>query len=242
MELRDISVSYGALCAVKNVSASAASGKLIALLGPNGSGKSSLIKALAGVIPYTGDVKLSAPTSNRKARARQIAYLAQARIGPPLMPVRDVVALGRVPHLGRLSKLSAADDAIVETVMTHLNLRRFDGRKFGELSGGEQARVLLGRALAVQAQVLLADEPIAALDPAFQLQILQTLKDTAEGGATVITALHDLSLAEIFADEIWVMSEGHLVAQGEAKTALSDKVLKDVFGVIRQSGSVFGAA
>ncbi len=240
MELRDISVTYGDHEAVKAISARAAQARFIALLGPNGSGKSSLIKAIAGVIRHGGEVNFGTGFADRKSRARHVAYLAQQRIGPPLMPIRDVVALGRVPHLGRLSKLTDSDEAAIEVVMAKLNLRRFDGRSFGQLSGGEQARVLLGRALAVQAPILLADEPIASLDPAFQLQILGTLKDAAKSGACVITAMHDLSLAECYADEIWVMSGGELVAQGPAQEALSDQVLRDVFGVRRMSGSRFG--
>jgi len=228
--------------AVQDVSVFATSGQFIALVGPNGSGKSSLIKAAVGLIPHQGKVILSAGETDKKARARQLAYLAQARMGAPLMTVRDIVSLGRVPHLGRLSKLSDNDLTIVEGVLAQLDLQDLASRAFGQLSGGEQARVLLGRALAVQAEVILADEPIAALDPHYQLGILEVLRGVATQGATVVVALHDLSLAECYADNIWVMDEGKLVAQGPPQQALSDDVLREVFQVQRLSGTRFGAA
>lgn len=206
-----------------------ASGQIIALLGPNGAGKSTLIKALIGAIPADVD-GLSVndtPLTDPRARARHLAYLSQTRTGPALATVRDIIALGRFPFGGQ-----DPDDHIA-AVIESVGLSDLAHRTFGALSGGEQARVLLARALAVDAPVLLADEPTASLDPHYALRIMGTLRDEARRGRTVLVSLHDLSLAERFCDQALIVNGGTVVAQGPVPTTLNDDILATVFRVAR---------
>ncbi len=224
----NISVQLGTKKAVNNVSATAKSGELIALVGPNGSGKSSLIKAISALIPHTGSTNLP---QNRRARSKQLAYLAQNVTAPRHHLVRDIVALGRTPHIGSLSQLSKTDVTKVEAAMQACGILDFSNRIFGELSGGEQTRVHLARTLATEAALLLADEPITALDPYYQLSVMGILRRTADQGTTIIAALHDLSMAKKFCDQVWVMNKGDLVAQGTPNETLTPEVLRDVFRI-----------
>lgn len=228
IELKNITIRYGSKTVVKDVSASAISGQFIALVGPNGSGKSSLLKAAAGLVPHDGTTSL--PT-NSKDRAKQISYLAQNSTAPDSRFVEDIIALGRTPFLGALGKLSDDDQEAITSAASACETIRFFGRKFGTLSGGEKMRVHLSRALATQAPILLADEPTTALDPYYQISTLNILRQFADAGTTVIIALHDLKLAERFADQIWVMKASKLVANGPASTTLSESILQDVFRV-----------
>jgi len=228
IELRDISVHYGPKCVVQNVSAEAKAGELIALVGPNGSGKSSLLKAIAGLLPHEGSSSL--PT-NPRARARAIAYLAQNSTAPTQRKVKDIIALGRTPYLGVLSKRSDVDEAAIQQAVTACEIKRLLEREFGTLSGGEKMRVHLARALATQAPALIADEPITALDPYYQISAMNILRTKADAGAVVITALHNLDYAKRFADRIWVMQDGNLIANAAPKKALSAEILKNAFRI-----------
>jgi iron complex transport system ATP-binding protein len=152
--------------------------------------------------------------------------------------VRELVALGRAPYRGRLGALSAEDVAAIDTALVFAHCSDLQDRRFDNLSGGEQARVLLARALAVGAGVLLADEPTASLDPYYQISIMQSLQDEAKSGKTVITSLHDLSLARQYCDRIWVMQDGKLVADNAPKKALSETILADVFRIKNQKGQM----
>lgn len=228
IELQNITVRYGKKIVVDDVSAAATPGQFIALVGPNGSGKSSLLKAIAGLIPYEGTTSLP---SDRRLRAKQIAYLAQNSTAPNERNVEDIIALGRTPFAGHLAKLNAEDKAAIQTAAKACETDGFFGLKFGSLSGGEKMRVHLSRSLATQAPILLADEPTTALDPYYQLSILSILREVSTAGAITLVALHDLKLAERFADEIWVLQDGKFAAKGPAKTTLSEAVLQDVFRI-----------
>jgi len=204
-------------------------GHVTALLGPNGAGKSSLIKALVGVsrAKVEGLCLSGLPLENNRLRAQNLAYLSQTRTGPALAAVCDVISLGRFPFNGQ------DKEKRVNAVMTTLGLDPFATRPFGTLSGGEQARVLLGRALAVDAPVLLADEPTASLDPHYALRIMETLRDEARRGRTVILSLHDLDLAERYCDRALIIDNGDVVAQGPIREALNEDILRSVFRVSR---------
>lgn len=204
-----------------------ASGRLTVLLGPNGAGKSSLIKAIAGAAPSEIEALSwnGAPVPNGARRARHIAYLSQTRTGPALASVRDVIALGRYPHGGH-----DPDDRIGH-VIEQLGLSPLAERRFGQLSGGEQARVLLGRALAVDAPVLLADEPTASLDPHYALRIMDRLQAEAQAGRVVIVSLHDLSLARRYGEDAVIVDQGRIAAAGHVADALNDAVLRTVFRI-----------
>ncbi len=235
IKFENLSAGYGPCDVVQNVSAKANPGELIALIGPNGCGKSTLLKTLCGIISPTsgaitvkGNNLLDLPL---KMRATTIAYLAQSREALPSMSVEDVVRLGRAPYRGGLGKISAEGETAIASALSRTQSDIFKARRFDSLSGGEQARVLLARALTVEAPVLLADEPIAALDPFYQLSMMEILRDEASSGKTVITALHDLSLASQFADRIWMMHQGKIVSDGKSEDVLNAENLKTVFGL-----------
>lgn len=235
VSIKNLSVGYRGKSVIRDISVEAQPGNLIALLGPNGSGKSTLIKALAGLLPalggdiFIGDTPLS--FLEPRERARQIAYLAQSRTAMPAMLVTEILELGRAPYRGRLGQISAAGQEAIGRAVDAADLGDYLSRPFGELSGGEQARVLLARALVVDAPVILADEPNAALDPYYQIETMKILKTEATRGKTVIAALHDLRLAEKFADQVWLMHEGELFTQGQAHRVLNAENLETVFRI-----------
>ncbi len=222
-------VSYAGKTAVSLGAQEFPAGQLTALLGPNGSGKSSLMRGLIGAGPGSIEgLRIgNDPAANlsRMERARRIAFLSQDRIGPGLATVRDVLSLGRHPYGG-------ADGAgRLHAIAERLDLAALMTARFGTLSGGQQARVLLGRALIVDAPVLLADEPTASLDAAFALKIMAELRAEARAGRTVIVSCHDLPLARRFCDRALVLKDGAARAHGPMDKVLSAAVLDDAFGL-----------
>lgn len=209
---------------------------LVGLVGPNGSGKTTLLRALAGVAPYRGSVMWNGRELSKLApreRARAIAYLPQlASVSWPVSSA-NLVALGRIPHGDGThdSGRAAVSRAIAATGIAHLEARRVD-----TLSGGERARVLLARALCVEAPVLIADEPIAALDPRFQIETVHLLRQIADQGRLVIAAFHDMALAARFSDRVLVMQAGRLAADGTPDTVLDAERIAATFG-LKQAGS-----
>lgn len=234
LDVRSMSVHLGTRLVLDGVSFEAAAGECIFVLGPNGAGKSTLLRAVAGLVPVSGEVLWAGTPVGQLGgveRARGIAYLPQGSIVSWPMRVRDVVTIGRLPHGSRLSRPGPKDAAAVDRALEVVDAIAFANRSIGELSGGERARVLLARALAVEAPVLVADEPIAALDPAHQITVLELLSGLAAQGRLVLAALHDLTLAARFATRVLVLDGGRLVADGRPAATLDDAVLAQTFGV-----------
>ena len=208
---------------------------LVALVGPNGAGKTTLLRALCGLIPASGEVRIGTDALgalSSRARARRFAYLPQGHVVHWPLAVRDVVALGRYPHGATdPARLAAADAAAVERAMLATEVTAFAARPVTELSGGERSRVALARVLAAEAPVILADEPTASLDPRYQLDVMALLRRAADAGTLVLVVTHDLGMAARFADSVLVLSEGRLAAHGPPNTALSATRLADVFRV-----------
>ena len=240
IRFQNLSAGYGPCDVMQCVSGDTKPSELIVLIGPNGCGKSTLLKTLCGIIsPSSGHVTLTDKNLEKlslKERAKNIAYLAQSREALPNMNVEDVVRLGRAPYRGSLGKISHEGEVAIVSALSRTQSDILKFRRFDTLSGGEQARVLLARALAVEAPILLADEPIAALDPFYQISMMEILKAEANSGTTVITALHDLSLAAQFADRIWMMHQGKIIADGPPKEVLNTENLKTVFGIRMPKG------
>lgn len=220
---------------VENVSASLPAGSMTALVGPNGAGKTSLVRALVGLLPYEGRANLAGNDLARltpRERARRIAYLPQGHEAHWPLPARDIVALGRIPHgAADPDTLSAADHDAVARAMETTDTRHLGERPVTALSGGERARIALARVFAVEAPVILADEPVAALDPRHQLDVMHGLRAQADAGGLVIVVTHDLGLAARFADRVLVLAEGRPAAFAPPAEALGEAVLRSVFRV-----------
>ena len=217
------------------ISLSLTAGHLVALVGPNGAGKTTLLRALAGLVPATGSIEVGGDRLSSLAlreRARRFGYLPQGHVVHWPLPARDVVALGRYPHGATdPARLSPRDAQAVMRAMQATNVVEFAERPVTELSGGERSRVALARVLAVEAPVVLADEPTASLDPRYQIDVMMNLHSAADRGVLVLVVTHDLGLAARFADSVLVLSGGHLAAQGKPGEALSDQIMADVFRI-----------
>ncbi len=210
---------------------SIAQGRWTSIVGPNGAGKSTLLKVLAGLLPHAGRVTLlGQPLAglSGRSRAHQMSWLGQNEAGADDLTVYDVAMLGRLPHQAWLAPPSELDRIEVEQALRATQAWDWRGRPLSHLSGGERQRVLLARALAVQARVLLMDEPLANLDPPHQADWLRMVRQLVAAGKTVISVLHEISLA-LRADEMVIMVGGAITHQGDCREAATHRALEQVF-------------
>jgi iron complex transport system ATP-binding protein len=247
LAVQEVSVTLGRTEVVHGVSTTVERGEWVALIGPNGAGKTTILRAVAGLLSFSGQVLFdggAVSSSSRREIARQIALVPQLPQTPPELTVAEYVLLGRTPHIGYLASETRADRLAAERAIARLTLRPFAGRPLGSLSGGERQRAVLARALAQDAPILLLDEPTSALDLGRQQQALE-LVDTLrrEEQLTVVAAMHDLSLAGQFADRLLLLDQGRIVAEGSAAEVLSEARISSYYGanvrVIREGTSVF---
>jgi iron complex transport system ATP-binding protein len=218
----DVDVVLGGRPIVQNASVVVRPGELAGLIGPNGAGKSTLLRALCGLLPLArGSVQLNGQETKElgsQALARRIAYLPQRRVLHWRLSARQVVALGRLPHTGAPP---AVHQRAIDGAVEHTDIKDLLDQEVDTLSGGERARVMLARALAVESDDLLADEPVAPLDPFHALQIMEMLRNLARDGVTVLIVLHDLALAMRFCDRLLLMQNGIVTARGRPSDVLS---------------------
>lgn len=230
-----ITVKLGAREVLRDFTFQAGAGELVAVVGANGAGKSTALRALAGLLtPAIGTVTLDGTSLSQIARAelgRTIAYLPQDRTVHWGLSVRNVVALGRLPHKSFASGLSSKDDAAVKAAMKRMDVLHLEHRSIAHLSGGERTRVLLARALAQETNYLIADEPAAGLDPAHALALFEDLKSLADDGKAVITALHDLAYAARYATRVLLFKDGRCICDGPSDQVLSSANLAEAFGI-----------
>ena len=237
--LSGLSARYNGTPVIRDISFQSRPGELVGLIGANGAGKTTLLRAAANLMPFKGTAKLDdRPISNWPKRdlARRLAYLAQGHDAHWPMPVEDVVGLGRLPHMAFLGQPSDADAAAIGRALEKTETTTFARRNVMTLSAGERARVMLARALAVEAPLLLADEPIAALDPYHQLHIMEVLKAEASAGGTVIVVLHDLTLAARFCDRLVLLNGGRIIADGTPDAVLTEKNLAAAYRITVEHG------
>jgi len=232
---QDVGVTLSGRTVLDGISLSLPSGQFVALVGPNGAGKTTLLRALAGLVSSTGTIEIGGDrlsSLSLRERAKRFGYLPQGHVVHWPLPVRDVVALGRYPHGATdPARLSPVDQQAVLRAMHATNVFTFAERPITELSGGERSRVALARVLAVEAPVLLADEPTASLDPRYQIDVMKSLRNAADRGVIVLVVTHDLGLAARFADMVLVLSGGRLVAKGKPQQALSEQLIAEVFRI-----------
>ena len=235
LEARNISVAVKARRLVSDCSVHLSAGELVGLIGPNGAGKSTLLKAIMGFRARdAGEVEIGgrpAASIPHRERARLLAFLPQERRVEWLLPAQDVVMLGRYPHQTGFGGATRADHAAVERSLEAVDGKSVADRPICVLSGGELTRILLARALAVEAPLLMVDEPITALDPYHQLHVMEILQRLAHEGRGVLAVIHDLSLAARFMDRIILMHEGRIIGDGAPANVLTDDLLADVYGI-----------
>jgi iron complex transport system ATP-binding protein len=241
-----LNVSLGRRAVLRDVAAGVAAGETVGLIGPNGAGKTTLLRALAGLIaPASGAVTLDGrPLAgvDPRARARAIGYLPQDGTIHWSLPVRDVVAMGRLPHRGDFAPPGPDDRAAVAAAMAALDVDALADRPATALSGGERARVLLARVLAGMPRFLLADEPVAGLDPYHRLEVMEHLAARAEAGIGVVVVLHDLTLAARFCRRLLLVDGGRLVAEGAPAEVLTPERLAAVYRIAALAGGEGDAA
>lgn len=233
VELRSVSVAYGSREVLCAIDLCVAPGEWLGLIGPNGAGKSTLLRAIAGLVPSSGAISFDQfPTRPIGRRASQIiAYLPQRPELPPTMSVGDYILLGRSPHISLFGKERASDHRVVGSVIDRLGLDVLSRRPLGELSGGEAQRVVLARALAQGAPVLLLDEPSTALDLGQGQRVLELVDELRkERGLTVISAMHDLGIVGQYADRLAVVVAGRLVATGSSREVLTETAIATYYG------------
>jgi iron complex transport system ATP-binding protein len=235
LEARGVQQQLGGREVLRGVDLRLRRGEMLGLIGPNGAGKSTLLRAITGLLePQRGEILFDGrplASFDDRARARRIAYLAQGGEAHWPLPVERLVAIGRLPHLSGWQQPGAADAAAVEAALRATDAWQFRTRSVSSLSGGERMRVMLARALAGGPELLLADEPVAALDPAHQIGVMSLLKAQAEAGGAVVAVLHDLTLAARYCDRLVLLAEGCVAAEGAPREVLSEETLARVYGV-----------
>jgi len=225
LSLRELTVKRGGCPVVDRVSFTLEPHEITGLIGPNGSGKTTLMRGALGLLPARGDSDLA--RLSPADRARRAAWMPQSREIAWPVSVETLVTLGRIPHLPATPR----DREAVEKALSRLDLVPFRDRVATELSGGEQARVLLARVLAQETPLILADEPIAGLDPAHQIATMEVFRDLAAEGRAVLVSLHDLGLAARHCTRLLMMHQGRLVADGRPSEVLTEANLRTIFGV-----------
>jgi iron complex transport system ATP-binding protein len=246
IETRDLWVRFGPVAAVRGLTFRAETGGWTALIGPNGAGKTSALRALAGLVPYEGEVTLEgrdARRLGRRALARLVAFVPQKPETPPALTVAEYVLLGRTPHIAYLGGEGRSDRDAATRALRRLDLEDFAQRPLGSLSGGELQRAVLARALAQEAPVLLLDEPTTSLDLGRQQLVLELVDALRRDGLTVMTTMHDLTLAGQYAERLVLLDGGSVVAEGTAAEVLSAPNVSAHYGanvrVVEDEAGVF---
>ena len=242
----DVSIRLGGNLVLDGVTITVADGEWVSVVGPNGAGKSTLLRALAGLVSTDGQVSLGVSllgSLSRRDRARLVALVPQTPVVPPGMAVADYVLLGRTPYIPPLGREGASDLEAVGRALEQLDLLSFADRPLDTLSGGERQRVLIARALAQAAPILLLDEPTTALDVGHQQDVLELVdRLRRDNGLTVVSTMHDLTLAGQYADRLVLLDNGRVVVSGSADEVLTEEHLSRFYGaevrVIREGNAV----
>jgi iron complex transport system ATP-binding protein len=247
VELRGVSVSFNGSRAVDALDLSVEAGGWLGLIGPNGAGKTTVLRSVAGLVGFRGEIRLgdtALEELGRRRLARTIAYVPQRPVIPRTMPVREYVLLGRTPHIPYLGTEGQHDRAVASALIERLELGGFAERPLGSLSGGEVQRAVLARALAQEGSVLLLDEPTSALDVGRQQEVLELIDELRrERGLTVLSAMHDLTLAGQFPESLLLLDRGRAAVSGTAREVLTEERIRRHYGatvrvIAQDSGGV----
>lgn len=231
---RGLTARYNGTQVLAGVDLAVEPGEWLAVIGPNGAGKTTLLRSLAGVVDFGGDVMIGSDDLRalpRREVAARVAVVPQVPVIPDGVTVADYVLLGRTPYIPYWSSDSASDRRRVADVLLRLDLAGLAGRAVSSLSGGERQRVVLARALAQDASILLLDEPTTALDLGHQQHVLELVDDIrSDGRMTVVSTFHDLTFATHFADRVILLAEGHIVAEGTPEAVVRPDTVASFFG------------
>jgi iron complex transport system ATP-binding protein len=234
ISLERVTVTLGGRQVVREVTAEIETGDWVALIGPNGAGKTSLLRAVAGLLPCDGSISLGGTALSelgRRERAQRLALVPQEPRTPPWLTVGEYVLMGRTPYLRPLAREGERDHDAAARALYRLDLDELAERTLGTLSGGERQRVVVARALAQEASIVLLDEPTASLDIGHQqqaLDLLDALRETE--GLTLVAAMHDLTLAAQYADRVLLLDQGRVVADGAPADVLTEAALAQHYG------------
>ncbi len=236
LNIQKVSVAYGSRRVLHDVSLDVQAGEVLALIGPNGSGKSTLIRAVSGVVPIqSGNVEVDGKALSRLStmeRARYLSVVPQARNMPPAFSVYESILLGRTPYLGWLGRAGEHDHERVRYALQRTQMEALADRMVGELSGGEQQRVLLARALAQDTPVMLLDEPTTHLDLQHRESLVHLVRELAKSkNLAVLTVLHDLNMASLYADRVSLLVDGKIEGTGAPAEVLTEETLSRVYHV-----------
>ena len=229
LDVSGLSVSLRGRPVLRDVAFRIGAGEFVGLIGPNGAGKTTLMRASLGLTPATGQSTLAALSPAQRARA--VAWMPQSREIAWPVAVETLVMLGRIPHISAGQRPTPADTAAVDAALAEMDLEAFRHRTATRLSGGEQARVLIARALAQDTPLILADEPTAGLDPAHQITTMESFARLARAGRSSLVALHDLGLAVRHCTRLILLHEGRIAADGPPGEVLTPERLAEVFRV-----------
>ncbi|AUR05999.1 ABC-type cobalamin/Fe3+-siderophores transport system, ATPase component (plasmid) [Phaeobacter inhibens] len=229
LSVRNLSVTLRNRPVLRDVSIDIQAGEFVGLLGPNGAGKSSLMRAALGLIPAQGHSSLAEMSAAERTRAA--AWMPQSREIAWPIPVERLVALGRLPHLPQGLRLPPGDQALVNQSIERMGLGTFRQRAASRLSGGEQGRALIARALAQDTPLLMADEPAAGLDPAHQISTMEVFASLAAEGRAALVSLHDLGLAARHCTRLILLAEGRILADGPPAEVLTPDLMARAFGI-----------
>ena len=236
LRTQELALGYNGSRIIKHFNLEIPAGAVLGLIGPNGSGKTTLLRALAGLIkPFEGSVFLEERdiwTIPSRERAQQIGWVPQRERLAWALTVEEVVALGRAPHRGWLLPLTLADRQVIDRVLRLTELAELKDRKVDKLSGGEFQRVLIARALAQEPRVLLLDEPVANLDVHHQMQVMDFVRELViDQGITAVVAIHDLTSAARYCDQLILLDKGRQICAGEPDEVLQSRYITQVFKV-----------
>jgi iron complex transport system ATP-binding protein len=234
LRVEDIRVSLEGTEVVKGVGLDVDEGEWLGLIGPNGAGKTTVLRAVAGLVPYSGSIRIAgneASSLRRRELARRVAVVPQIPVIPPDTSVLEYVVLGRTPHLGYSGSPGVRDVTAARSALARLDAAHLGDRRLGSLSGGERQRAVLARAVAQDARLLLLDEPTSALDVGAQQQVLELVASLrVDRGLTVLSAMHDLTHAGQYADRLVLMDGGREVAEGAPKEVLTEQLVARHYG------------
>lgn len=243
LSVSGLRASLGDKPVLNGLSFDIAAGEFVGLIGPNGAGKSTLLRAALGLVQSEGQVLVAgrdALAMSARQRAHQVAYLPQDRDIAWPVSVEMLVSLGRAPHRASFAALTNADSALIDKAMRRMDVEAFRHRPANELSGGEKARVLIARALAQEAPLLLADEPAAGLDPSHQITLMRVFSELAAEGRGVVASMHDLGFAARWCSRLILLNHGAIVADGTPRSVLTEERLRTVYGVETYLGEAAG--